>query len=444
MPLQGKPSKDDSMLQRKIELSPGGPDPEKSDRVMLVRNRISRIFYRRRFFDYPISIKPATFMNMGIINTIKVGFSYLYSMIKKREENSLEDFYINRFGSRLYKMFFEDYTEKVWGIHPSKLSSSWGAQRVKELSVSAVLKEAVLKIFNPKYKTGQTSLIDQFMYPKLGPGQLWSIMAEKICAMGGEIWYNTEVVKLRMDGNVVKEIGIKKSDESIQDLKADYVFSTMPIKDLAIAFDEIPGDVKDIASNLPYRDFITVGLLVKKLALQNKTKIKTIRNIVPDCWIYIQERDVRVGRLQIFNNWSPYMVKNFPDTVWIGLEYFCNEGDSMWNMAENDFIELAVQEMAKLHIINKEDVLDASLVKIQKAYPAYFGSYSEFGKVRAFLDTIGNLYCLGRNGQHKYNNMDHSMLTAIEAVSIIKSGEKDRSSVWNINTEEEYHETSKN
>jgi protoporphyrinogen oxidase len=219
----------------------------------------------------------------------------------------------------------------------------------------------------------------------------------------------------------------------------------MPIKDLVLAInaeegEKVPKHITKAASELPYRDFITVGLLLKKLKLKNKTKIKTIQNIVPDCWIYIQERDVRIGRLQIFNNWSPYMVKNPENTVWIGLEYFCNEGDSLWNLSREEFIGFAIDELVKINIIDKEDVLDATQVKIEKAYPAYFGSYAEIDSIRNYLNTIANLYCLGRNGQHKYNNMDHSMLTAMEAVELIKTGNNDKSAVWNVNSEEEYHE----
>jgi protoporphyrinogen oxidase len=216
----------------------------------------------------------------------------------------------------------------------------------------------------------------------------------------------------------------------------------MPVRDLvrAINPEKVPEPIRKAAGDLPYRDFITVGLLLKKLKLKNKTNLKTLQNIVPDCWIYIQERDVRIGRLQLFNNWSPYMVRDVENTIWIGLEYFCTEGDELWNMSSEDCIRLAIGELVKINIIDKEDVLDATHVKIEKAYPAYFGSYSEMDSIRNYLNTIDNLYCLGRNGQHKYNNMDHSMLTAMKAVELIKTGGKDKSAVWNVNAEKEYHE----
>jgi protoporphyrinogen oxidase len=451
MPLQGAPARDDILLGRKKDFSPGGPDPETEDPVMLVRGRVSRIFYRRKFFDYPIRLSARTFLNMGLLNTVLAGFSFLYSAVKKREEHSLEDFYINRFGKHLYRMFFEDYTEKVWGVHPSKLSPSWGAQRVKELSVSAIIKEALAKIFNPRHKTKQTSLIEQFYYPKMGPGQLWGIAAQKITEAGGAIHYNAQVSGIKIEHSAVTEITVQtaycggKGEKKEERISCDVLLSTMPVKDLVDAVnsgggEQTPEHIAAAARALPYRDFITLGLLLKKLSLRNQTKIKTLQNIVPDCWIYIQERDVKIGRLQIFNNWSPYMVKDAERSVWIGLEYFCNEGDALWTMSREDFIAFAIAELVKINIIEKDDVLDAAQVKIKKAYPAYFGSYSEMDSIRKYLDGIENLYCLGRNGQHKYNNMDHSMLTAMSAVEIIKAGGGDKSAVWNVNTEEEYHE----
>ncbi|MDR1762381.1 MAG: NAD(P)/FAD-dependent oxidoreductase [Dysgonamonadaceae bacterium] len=415
-------------------------NPEKTDNVMLIRNRVSRIFFRRKFFDYPISIKPATFRNMGLVNTVKSGFSYLVSAVGKRPENSLEDFYINRFGKHLYRMFFEDYTEKVWGVHPSKLSPSWGAQRVKELSVLAIIKEIFLKIFAPHRETKQTSLIERFLYPKFGPGQLWEIAAAKAEEIGAEIRLNSIVTGIQAENGKIRSVTVNCGGKT-ENFSCDYLFSTMPVKDLAAAMgNAVPEAVRRIAADLSYRDFITVGLLVKRLKLKNETKIKTVANIIPDCWIYVQERDVRIGRLQIFNNWSPYMAADNENTVWIGLEYFSNEGDELWNMPEKEFIDFAVNELAKIGIIDESDVLDSVQVKYPKAYPSYFGSYSEFDVVRNYLDGIENLYCIGRNGQHRYNNQDHSMLTAIEAVNLLKSGETDKSAVWNVNTETEYHE----
>ena len=433
MPLQGKPSRDDIILGRECNVENGGPDPEVEDRVMLRRRRVSRIYYLRHFFDYPISIKPATFILMGLVRTWKAGWSYLYSVFFKRPEKSLEDFYINRFGKVLYSMFFEDYTEKLWGVHPSKIDPSWGAQRVKGLS----LWKAIVNIFIPKGGNKETSLIDEFVYPKRGPGQFWEAMTEELQKKGVEVRLDARVVGFKSVGNHVEEVVL--SDGVV--IPCDAVFSSMPVKDLVVAVGSAPVEVARVAANLPYRDFITVGLLVDKLAIKNTTKLKTVNNIVPDTWIYVQERDVRMGRIQIFNNWSPYMVDDVTKHVWIGLEYFCSEGDWMWEMSDADFINLATNELRHIGVLGEDEPIRKSVrIRVKKAYPAYFGSYSEFGIVREWLDGFGNLYCIGRNGQHRYNNMDHSMLCGMEAVRSLLSG-ADKSAVWNVNTEEEYHET---
>lgn len=433
MPVQGSPSKDDRILGRECHVEVGGPDPEKEERVMLRRHRVSRIYYLRHFFDYPISIKPATFIAMGLVRTWKAGWSYLYSAFCKRPEKSLEDFYINRFGRVLYSMFFEDYTEKLWGVHPSKISPEWGAQRVKGLS----LWKAILNIFIPKGGAKETSLIDEFIYPKKGPGQLWELLAADLQRRGVEIRMSAKVTKVNTEND--KLVSVELADGVV--IPCDAVFSSMPVKDLVAAFGEgAPKEVAKIASELPYRDFITVGLLVDRLAIPNKTKLKTVNNIVPDTWIYVQERDVRMGRIQIFNNWSPYMVDDVQKHVWIGLEYFCSEGDSFWTMSDRDFTDMATRELRQIGVLGKDEpVRDSVRIKIKKAYPAYFGTYSQFAKVRSFLDSFPNLYCIGRNGQHRYNNMDHSMLCGIEAARAFVNG-TDKNAVWNVNTEEEYHE----
>ena len=441
MPLQGQPSIDDKILNRSIPLVENGPDPEKEDVVMLKRHRVSRIYFLKKFFDYPISMKPRTFANMGFGRTLKAGFGYIGSCIHKRKENSLEDFYINRFGKPLYQLFFESYTEKLWGVHPSKLSADWGAQRVKGLSLSKAFWNAITKPFRKKNKKVETSLIEQFEYPKYGPGQLYTLLADSLVKKGVNIVYNSEVNKILLNkDHQISEV-ICKDGKSY---KADYFVSSMPIKDLFIALgtEVVDSEAYDTAVNLPYRDFITVGLLLDKLKIKNKTKIPTVNDLVPDTWIYVQERDVTMGRMQLFNNWSPYMVSDPLNTVWMGLEYFCSEGDEMWNSSDSDFINMAIDELVRMGIIeSKENVLDATRLKVKKAYPAYFGSYDHFDLVRKELDSISNLYCIGRNGQHRYNNMDHSMLTGLIAADYIKEGNTDKTALWEVNTEKEYHET---
>lgn len=444
MPIQGAPALDDKLLGRVKKLVPGGPDPEMADDVLLLRDRVSRIFYRRKFFDYPISLKTQTFANLGLARTLQAGFGYLGAIFFKREERSLEDFYINRFGKALYAMFFEDYTEKLWGIHPSKIAPDWGAQRVKGLSLAKALGSVLLKPFqgkHPEKHEVETSLIDSFLYPKKGPGQLWEKMAAEIVKMGGEIHLNAEVDDIRVSFGKILAVQARHPSGEITSFSGDYYVSSMPVKDLVASMGPaIPAEVQRIARGLPYRDFITVGLLVDKLKISNQTGLKTVGNIIPDCWIYIQERDVKIGRLQVFNNWSPYLVKDLENTVWIGLEYFCNEGDPMWQASDADFIAEAIDELARIGIIEKTAVQDSIRLKVRKAYPAYFGTYGEFPVVREYLDSLENLYCIGRNGQHRYNNMDHSMLTGMEAVHCIVNQIKSRDSIWNVNTEESYHE----
>ncbi|MGN0384219.1 MAG: NAD(P)/FAD-dependent oxidoreductase, partial [Eubacterium sp.] len=447
MPCQGHPAIDDKMLERDVQLTAGGPDPEKEEKVLLSRHRVSRIYYLKKFFDYPVSMKPQTFINMGFVRTVKAGVGYMYSAVAKRKENNLEDFMINRFGRPLYNMFFKNYTAKVWGREPKDISAAWGAQRIKGLSLSKTIADGLKKLFGIKNRGKvETSLIESFYYPKRGPGQLWESMRDEIINMGGEIIMNAEVSHFsckESSKNITSLTYIKEGSK--YEVKGDYFISTMPISELVKALNDVVKDkeVKQIAENLPYRDFMTIGLLVNKLKIKNKTKIKTMSDIVPDTWIYVQEDNIKMGRIQIFNNWSPYMVKDPQNTVWIGLEYFCNEGDQMWNMSDDSFKSMGIAELVSMCIIDVNDVIDSTCIRVKKAYPAYFGTYDNFDKVKKELNTFNNLYCIGRNGQHRYNNMDHSMLTAMEAVNVIM-GKKDKDKIWDVNAEEEYHEDNKN
>ena len=418
LPRQGAPTYDDIVLHREMTLNPGGPDPEKEDRVMLRRNRVSRIYFKRKFFDYPISLKPETFINMGLLTTLQVGFSYLASLIHKRKENSLEDFYINRFGRKLYSMFFEHYTENLWGRHPSEIAPDWGAQRVKGLSITAILRI----IF-------------------LGPGQLWDVTAAEIEKMGGTILRHCKATKLHKDeNNHITSLTYETEGREVT-VEGDIFISSMPVKDLVAGMNDVPEAEADIAAGLPYRDYMTVGLLLPRLNLKNKTKLKTIGNIVPDCWVYVHDRNVQLGRFQIYNNWSPYMIKDLEHTVWIGLEYFCFEGDKYWNMSDEDFTKFAVEEIVRMGLIDApEDVMDSHVERVKKAYPAYFDTYKDIDKLVAYLKSFDNLYCVGRNGQHRYNNIDHSMVTSFETVKNIVNGVTTKDNIWNVNTEKVYHE----
>ncbi len=450
MPLQGKPAYDDIILKRKlpIPVENSENDPEKKDRVMLIRSRLSRIFFLRSFFDYPISLKLKTFKNLGIVRIAKIGISFVWINLKPiKDEKNLEDFLINRFGTELYNTFFKDYTEKVWGVPCEEIPADWGSQRIKGLSITKTLIHAVKTIFasdkSIDQKNTETSLIEQFLYPKLGPGQLWEEVARLVKKNGGEIHMQHEAVGIEVTSKSIKLLTVRNHNNGEEiTQQCDYLFSTMPIKDLIgrMTPTEVPDKVKNIANGLVYRDFITVGLLLKKLQITNDTKNKTLNNIVPDNWIYIQESDVKIGRLQIFNNWSPYMVAD-RDNVWIGLEYFCQEGDELWSKPDPKFIEFAIDELEKIDIISKKDVIDSTILRVPKTYPAYFGTYDQFDELRAFTDGLENLFMIGRNGMHRYNNADHSMLTAMVAVENIQQGITTKRNIWEVNTEQEYHES---
>lgn len=453
LPLQGAPSFDDKKLGRHHDLESGGPDPEKTDRVMLKRHRVSRIFWNHHFFDYPISLSANTLKAMGFKLTMVAGFSYLKSMFHKLPEDNLENFYINRFGRKLYSMFFEGYTEKLWGRHPSQISADWGAQRVRGLSIMGVLKNAFAKLLPKKRDSSkvETSLIEEFWYPKLGPGQLWEIVEQNCRDNGARIITDANVVEIRQQDGRISSVVYEDSDGKRSEMKANQFISSMPIKDLVNAIGEdtgeeespVPAEMTRIANGLPYRDFITVGLLVKHLKLKNTTDIPTLGEppIVPDCWIYVQDTGYKVGRLQVFNNWSPYLVKDAEGTVWVGLEYFCTEGDEFWNMSEQETTDFAIEELTRMRVINgPQEVIDSHRERVKKAYPAYFDTYAQMPELIDYLDSFGNLYCVGRNGQHRYNNQDHSMASALEAVSNIKNGKGSKENVWSVNTEKSYHE----
>ena len=413
-------------------------------RVMLVRPRLSRIYYRRRFFDYPLKLSPQTIGNLGLVEGGLLGASYAWSQLQPRHpELTLEDFFINRFGNRLYRTFFKDYTEKVWGVSCDQISAEWGAQRVKGLSVMRALKHAVASLLPRKgdlaQKSVETSLIERFLYPRLGPGQMWEEVAARVVESGGQIHLNHKVVGLdrtgdRIDGVYVMDL---RSGET-RAVHCDAFLSTMPIRELVDQLKPEVQAIDRIANGLPYRDFMTAGLVVRKMAQGGSSRNGTAK-LPPDNWIYIQEPDVRIGRLQIFNNWSPDLLAD-PDTVSLGLEYFCNEGDDLWSMRDTDFVGFAASELEKIGLIDSRDVVDGTAVRVPKAYPAYFGEYPRIRLVRDYLDGIGNLYAIGRNGMHRYNNQDHSMLAAREAVDCLVTG-RTTSAIWAVNTDDDYHES---
>ncbi|GGZ51467.1 hypothetical protein GCM10008101_00550 [Lysobacter xinjiangensis] len=414
------------------------PDHTKSpsddvDEVMLLRSRLSRIYYNRQFFDYPLKLNFDSLRKLGALKTVVFGFSYVAARLKPiQPERSLEDFLINRFGAKLYRQFFKEYTEKVWGVPCNEISAAWGAQRIKSLSVTKALLHAARQMLGlGGDRAEQTSLIESFLYPKYGPGQMWEVAARRFVENGGRLIMEARVTEIEIEHGMARSVTYVKGGREIA-VQASHVISTMPVRDLVFASSSAwPEHVVSIARDLAYRDFITVGLLYPRAALPRP---------LDDNWIYVQEPGVKVGRVQVFNNWSPFMVAS-PDTVWLGLEFFCRETDELWHMDDHELIALAQREMLDIGLVSVRQTLDSVVIRVPKAYPGYFGAaYDRFDELRGALDSIENLFLVGRNGMHRYNNQDHSMLTAREAARQIAHGEVDKSKIWAINIDDEYHE----
>ncbi|HZD53424.1 MAG TPA: NAD(P)/FAD-dependent oxidoreductase [Woeseiaceae bacterium] len=428
--------------RRSTVASPCGADGR--DQVMLVRNRLSRIYYQGKFFPYPVKASVETAVKLGPARVGRMLASYARARAFPKEERSLEDFLVNRFGHELYETFFREYTEKVWGVPCADISPEWGAQRIKGLSVSRAIGHALgapLRRLGLSEGSRSTSLIERFLYPKYGPGQMWETAAAEVRALGGEIRTNQKVVGIEVtDGRVTAVTAHDACTSERTRIPASHVVSTMPVSELVSAMgDAPPPRVHEIAQRLEYRDFVTVGLLLRRLRRTPGSVPGAPTNIVPDNWIYVQDRGVLVGRLQFFNNWSPWMVAD-PNTVWVGLEYFCREGDGIWSRDDGAMTDLAVSEMRQLGLADPEDLLDSVVLRVPKAYPGYFGSYDRFQEIRDFTDGIANLYLVGRNGMHRYNNQDHSMLTARYAAEAILSGDPDKERIWSVNLDDDYHE----
>ncbi|NEV63256.1 NAD(P)/FAD-dependent oxidoreductase [Thiorhodococcus minor] len=454
LPIQGMPAADAPRVEiqyqnqrRMIPVDPGGPDPATHDAVMLIRPRVSRILFRGQLFDYPLTPSLKTLRQLGVGPSIRILGSYAYCRVRRiRPEISLEDFLINRFGRELYATFFRDYTQKVWGVPCDEIPADWGRQRIKGLSVAGLLSHAARSLLGRAgalhQRDTETSLIEQFMYPKLGPGQLWERVAGMVTARGGEVRLQHCVTGIEHQGGRICVVRVS-TPSGEQRLEVDWLFSSMPVKHLIAGLaPAAPDPVRAVADGLMYRDFMTVGLLLDRLKLGGDVTGQELYSRVPDNWIYVQEPGVRVGRLQFFNNWSPYMVAD-PKRVWVGLEYFVNEGDDLWSLADADMVRFAIEELERIGVIDAGAVLDHRVIRMPKAYPAYFGSYDRFELVRDYLQGFQNLFPIGRNGMHRYNNQDHSMLTAMMAVDGILSGEDVRQQIWEVNTEQAYHEEKK-
>lgn len=391
----------------------------------LRRSRLSRIYYNKKFFHYPLKATNALF-GLGIWNCFLMVFSYLKAQtFPIKPERSFEDWICNRFGYRLYNTFFKTYTEKVWGMPCNEISADWAAQRIKGLSLFATIKNALLASQVKQKGDVIKTLIDAFDYPEKGPGMMWEIVAADIQERGSELKMNSSVEKIMWTPGRVQSVEIKNNGNK-ESVEGTHFISSMPIQELVRKLDPPPTKiVLDAADKLGYRDFLTVSLIINKA------------DLFQDNWIYIHDSEVKVGRIQNFKNWSPSMVPD-PSKTCLGLEYFCFEGDGLWTMPDDELIALGTRELGLLGLIDTADVEDGAVVRMPKAYPVYDGVYVQaVNTIREFLAGLPNLYLVGRNGMHKYNNQDHSMLTAMLSVKNILGANYD---VWGVNEEHEYHE----
>lgn len=388
----------------------------------LTRPRISRIYYRGRFFDYPLKAFNAL-SNLGPWTAARILASYLASQLfPTPREDTFEEWVCNRFGKVLYQIFFKTYTEKVWGIPCSEIRAEWAAQRIKGLSLPVAIRNALLPPRGEVVKT----LIEEFEYPRLGPGQMWQAATRRVQEAGGEVHLQTPVVRFNRDGSRVRSVTVHPVGSVQREVSGTDFLATLPLTELVQAFDPpAPEAVRQAVSQLRYRDFVTVVLILDQ------------PHLFPDNWIYIHAPEVQVGRIQNFKNWSPEMVPD-PSKTSLGLEYFCTEGDEMWNLQDADFIALGRRELATIGLARAEQVIDGTVVRQRKAYPVYDSAYAEaLVLVKEWLATLENFQTVGRNGLHKYNNQDHSMLTAMLAVENLFGARHD---LWEVNTERSYHE----
>lgn len=387
----------------------------------ITRPRLSRIYYKGKFFYYPLKSLNAL-MNLGLKDSFLVILSYFYSQINPyKNVTNFEEWVSNKFGRKLFNIFFKTYTEKVWGISCKKIQADWAAQRIKSLSLG----KAILSSFGFLKKGQVTTLIDEFQYPRKGPGQMWTRAKERVEKLGGKVQLNSEVIQFRRKGNKMISVLIK-TNGSINEISGDHFLSSIPLRELIQAIKPSPPDeVLKAAEELKYRDFFTVGLIIKKPF------------IFPDNWIYIHSPDVKVGRIQNFKNWSPEMVPD-PQATSLGFEYFCFQADALWKEDDHKLIQLGIDEIKKLNLASKEQVIDGTVIRSPNTYPIYDEGYKRrIDIIKNFLSTIENLQTMGRNGLHRYNNQDHSMLSAIFAVRNILG---EHNSIWDINVDEEYHE----
>jgi len=381
--------------------------------------RLSRIYYRGKYYNYPLSLFN-TLSNLGVFESFLILLSYLQAKLQPNPvEENLEQWVINRFGKRLYKTFFKTYTEKVWGIPCNEIQAEWAAQRIKGLSLKKAITNALFGTNNTK------TLIKEFDYPVLGPGMMWQKFQAAVESKGGQVDLNSGVVRLEHNSKRIERV-IVKQDGKLVSIAGDHFISSMPIATLIQCLDPLPPDtVLQAARKLNYRDFLIVALVVNR------------EHLFPDNWIYIHSPEVKVGRIQNFKNWSAAMVPD-PSKTCLGMEYFCTKGDGVWTMSDTELLDLATIELAKLGLANAADVEDGVIIRQPKAYPVYDHEYRRHLKViQDYLAIFENLQTTGRNGMHRYNNQDHSMLTGWLAAKNILGENHD---LWEVNTERSYYE----
>jgi protoporphyrinogen oxidase len=400
------------------------------DEDFLLRPRMSRIYYRGKFYDYPIKLGNAL-SNLGILEAFRCGLSFLWVRVRPpKDRSTLEGYIVSNYGWRLYNHFFKTYNEKVWGVPASELSADWGAQRIKGMSLwNAVWEPIRSSLTGRRRSTAKqvTSLIDEFQYPKYGPGMMWERCAERVVDMGGRLRMETSAAAVQVEQGRAVAVTVEDS-AGTERIAASHVISSMPLTALARIVDPpVPPDVLRAADDLHYRDFLTVALVVPEA------------RSFPDNWIYIHAPDVRVGRIQNFGSWSPYLVKDGRSCL--GLEYFVNEGDDLWSASDEELVALATKELEAIGLVDAPDVEAGYVVRMPKAYPVYDDAYRDNVEViRTWFERhASNVHPVGRNGMHKYNNQDHSMYTAMLTVDNIHGAHHD---IWSVNVEEEYHETS--
>jgi len=387
----------------------------------ITRPRMSRIFYKSKFFQYPLEPMNA-FLGLGPAESLLCAVSFLRArLFPRKPEDDLETWVSNRFGKRLFNTFFKTYTEKVWGISCKEIRAEWAAQRIRGLSLTSLIWSAFNPARNRDKQNAIQTLIHQFEYPRKGPGMMWSKAREIIESRNSKVIFNAPVEQIRWEPGRVTAVRAGGQTH----VGSDFI-SSMPIRELIECLDPAPPEyVKNAASDFKYRDFLTVALIVRG------------KDLFPDNWIYVHEPNVKVGRIQNYSNWSPEMVPD-PETSCLGLEYFCFEGDGLWTMSDEDLIALATRETAELGLVKPSDVIDGTVLRIPKAYPVYDATYKRgLAAIRNFLGSVPNLQLVGRNGMHRYNNQDHSMLTAILAARNILGGHYD---LWRVNVDADYHE----